>query len=779
MKRIFKVLALVFMLFLLLFGFACKSSTKTPKTNYEKVQFAFNGVEKSLKSDNKKLLSDNNKPNLVKMAKSLPDRDVNLIFNFLSVEKETSDPDFKYDEPPMIQFQYIKALYEEIGDGFEFNTKYKYTITGEVKYDFDKRASTSTSVNHQYTLVLSLLINIDDEDFITAQVDFDITYQNNGDIHHQKRYSEIYLSYDMNNSNPTYGLEMFDLDDCLSFEKDNEKYNNIEYDYVNVKEGSIKEWRKFGVCSPTIIDSSNYPNLIYKYSVLRGYKDNKLYKLTDSFNKDQTLKEKVIKGFDFHLSYLARDTFNNYTSIENEKIETVYKKFNDIYGKDIIYQLVYTGATEVWEEKLTPTGIRLMNVNLDGGFENETIGIDCAPTDIFTNPNVFDNYNPYLYLIASNGKLIKEIKDYENIKFAIQDDGATDNKFHEINDENLSVAITKYLTQVYAFKLRITYGDFSTIVRFYIGEELLNAIKHIWPQAFIEEKTYDNALPVLNSNNGLYELSYDKINDKEQYELIIVFLQNVTNEEINAFCTDLLNLNYIYNSTKETYTRNYNGKFITVMVNNGRIHIRIEKGKDTAWPTNTILKWFNNEVDNIPEFNGSNYYLITDNENKMIRIYNSTQDERNNYISNLEKASTFNKDGNYYFSTDSKIYLVYTDYNEFEGYFVLYLPIMIQDRIRMALIGSSFENGMIEATQIGENEYELTVTLNEGDTFTLKDLTNNREIAEITCNDYDTETKLPYIDTFYQKPLNKVNFTGTYYFKIYAFGESLISKVNN
>ena len=125
---------------------------KLPSSNYEKVQFAFNGVESSLNSSNssKKLKANTDikfamaygEPVIKLMANTTNADDISTIYSVLSVEKETSNPEFKYDEPPMIQFQYMKALYEEVGEGFEFGIKYSYTITGEINYDFANREST-------------------------------------------------------------------------------------------------------------------------------------------------------------------------------------------------------------------------------------------------------------------------------------------------------------------------------------------------------------------------------------------------------------------------------------------------------------------------------------------------------------------------------------------------------------------------------------------------------------------------------------------------------------
>ena len=158
-----------------------KDKVKLPSSNYEKVQFAFNGVESSLNSSNssKKLKANNLsktdinlamsyvEPVIKLMANTTNADDISTIYGALSVEKETSNPSFEYDEPPMIQFQYLKALYEEVGEDFTFGTKYTYNLTGSVYYDFENRVATeSAEFLQQYSIDLSIKINIDENDLI-------------------------------------------------------------------------------------------------------------------------------------------------------------------------------------------------------------------------------------------------------------------------------------------------------------------------------------------------------------------------------------------------------------------------------------------------------------------------------------------------------------------------------------------------------------------------------------------------------------------------------------
>ena len=435
MKKIGTIIASLIMLLCAVFVLAAcgnKDKVKLPSSNYEKVQFAFNGVESSLKNSNssKKLKSNYTSidskmlaisygaPLLKLMANSVNSDDISTIYNAMSVDKETSNPSFEYDEPPMIQFQYLKALYEEVGEGFTFGTKYTYNLTGSVYYDFENRVATeSTEFLQQYSFDLSIKINIDENDLISAIVGFDITYTNGDISRNQKRYAELILDYDMNETSPTYELTMIDIDDLLSFESDDEKYISAEYDYVNVEKNTIKEWRKFGVCSPNTLANYQDNDYIYKYSVLRAFKDNKLFKATNSFNKNINLKNAVL-GLGFIDALTSRDAFNRESGQDNNKIQVVVNKFNNILGKDFVNSFIYTGATEEWVDDREPEPENLfLRIESTGGYQ---VYQDIKLDDLF-NPNI--------------GWDEKGIKQYLTIYYKNGEDNtlATYNSFNDFN----------------------------------------------------------------------------------------------------------------------------------------------------------------------------------------------------------------------------------------------------------------------------------------------------------------------------------------------------------
>ena len=415
------------MLLTAVFGIsACGGRVKLPTNNYEKVRFAFNGVENSLKNGGasaKKTSAGFDRPAgaltvftaspIAKLfAKKAENDDLSTIYNAMSVEKETADPSFEYDEPPMIQFRYLKAMLEEVGEDFAFGTKYTYTLTGEIYYDFDRRtAPQSEEYRTRYSLDISVKIDIDGNDLITAEVGFDVTYSQNDESRHQQRYSAFVLDYDMNDASPTYTLAMTDIDDLLDYRNENEKYISAEYDYVNVEKNSIREWRKFGVCSPEPLSNDQNDDFAYKYSVLRAYRDNKVYHLQNAFLKDPALKTAVLNGTGLLDEAASFKRFYAEQGTENGKIRTVVDRFNEILGKDIVNSFVYTGATEKWEggnENHQSDNLFLRAIS-QKEIQDPTIGQDCALIDLFRPDGgvIFDQKSgssDYFSIYLKNGE---------------------------------------------------------------------------------------------------------------------------------------------------------------------------------------------------------------------------------------------------------------------------------------------------------------------------------------------------------------------------------------
>ena len=660
MKKIGTIIASLIMLLCAVFVLAAcgnKDKVKLPSSNYEKVQFAFNGVESSLNSSNSsKELKANNlsktdiklamaygEPVIKLMANTTIADDISTIYGALSVEKETSNPSFEYDEPPMIQFQYLKALYEEVGEDFTFGTKYTYNLTGSVYYDFENRVATeSAEFLQQYSIDLSIKINIDENDLISAIVGFDITYTNGGISRNQKRYTELILDYDMNETSPTYELTMIDIDDLLSFESDDEKYISAEYDYVNVEKNTIREWRKFGVCSPNTLANYQDNDYIYKYSVLRAFKDNKLFKATNSFNKNINLKNAVL-GLGFIDALTSRDAFNRELGQDNNKIQVVVNKFNNIFGKDFVNSFIYTGATEEWVDDREPEPENLfLRIESTGGYQ---VYHDIKLDDLF-NPNIgWDEkgIKQYLTIYYKNGEdntltTYNSFNDF-NVKVRSTYDKA---KWIDVDNNDIKT-ITNYIEQS-GFK---GYYDEDSLEYTSMSLELdmfLKSNSNVKLQSTITLDLYNSdcykALLKKWSLANNYINDYVPVKDAiPEFESDSVYFSpnvhgNLTNGSIglyfssglqtliNNYINKLKSLGFSENYAQSTYSKRISDEYMLILTiygvseknpNEASILFEFKKSdKSDKTISDVINELINNENITIPNFDGDYEYTVED-----------------------------------------------------------------------------------------------------------------------------------------------------------------------
>ena len=350
MKRIKTLLGFVFLLFGAIILASCgdknKDDVKLPENNYEKVTFAFNGVEKSLKNKSTKLKSQNNLNALTNISQDTLD----VIFSKME-ETSGSNPKIEYNETPLIQFQYLKSAYEKFGEKLTFNTKYSYDFEGDIYYDFDTDEKVNNNDNnykHHYNFTFSMLINIDDNDLITSSVGMDVTFTHDDISRHEYMYVDLELDYNMNQASPSFKFLLKDITDILSFPED-EQMATCEYNYIDVDNNNVKEYRKFGVASKQSLDEYQNDDFTYKYNALSAYKNNKEYKLTNPFTKDINLKEAVISGLGLKDSFASYKSYFNNQGTSSDELREVIDNFNRAYGSDFVYSVATSGKDEEWE----------------------------------------------------------------------------------------------------------------------------------------------------------------------------------------------------------------------------------------------------------------------------------------------------------------------------------------------------------------------------------------------------------------------------------------------
>jgi len=336
-------------------GGRSSSGTSLPTTKYEKVQYAMDGVEKSLK--NQKAATRN--LGLQPRAKRSEADALNAIYNIFS-DGTAGQPDFKYDEPPMIQFQYIKKTLEKIGGSFNFGVKYQETITGSIYYDFstgkDGEEVQQAEFKQNYSLDFSLYINIDDNDLITCKTLFDIDYTHDNDVHHQVFYAELFLDYDMKKTDANYKLKLYAVDDCSDYRVDEERYFSAEYDYVDVSSDAINEWGKIGYSTNKAIALDETHDSLADYlsdADLKFKPTIQLYRNGKSYQRNQLNDEQAIQAVTIACDELGVNStdvkYKEYIeqpSTSQPVLKTCYEEFSRIFGRDLAYNLVYTGAKE-------------------------------------------------------------------------------------------------------------------------------------------------------------------------------------------------------------------------------------------------------------------------------------------------------------------------------------------------------------------------------------------------------------------------------------------------
>ena len=330
-----------------------------PTTAKEKIAYAFNGVASSM-TDQKAHLKK--RDSVLVYADSYDESEqLKRIYELFDVAERKSDPEFDYDEPPMIQFQYLKSLYEETNSNYELGKVYKYSFDGTIKYDF---ATGERTIDQNYVCEARIDLDIDDNDIITAHFGVILTYTNGDDVHEQRFYAEMTLVYDMTKTLPNYELSMKYVDDCSRYEADEEKINTYEYDYVNTVDGGISEWRKFYYCSPVkmVKDDSHATFDAYRGAIdysgrARAYKDGVAYftNHTDSHDalENKTLRDAICaefyNGFGLNATDIKSDVYHAKDGVENAAIKKTFDKFSEITKEDIISSLVTSGADK--EEK--------------------------------------------------------------------------------------------------------------------------------------------------------------------------------------------------------------------------------------------------------------------------------------------------------------------------------------------------------------------------------------------------------------------------------------------
>ena len=534
---------------------------KAPTTNYNKVKTAFNGVEKSLK-----------KPTPVKklvFASALQpkfknvDGGLNSIYSvFTENDIQGHDlNDLEYNQPPMIQFRYLKSVFDKIGSGFEFGTKYYDNITGEMYLDIDTgyKAQEQDQYKYNYDFELAIDIDINSDDLINADVAFDVTLSKDNKSYNSKWYVNLVLDYDMANSSPNYTLTLLTEND----ERQLPYYNRFtyEYDYVEVKNSKINEWRKFcDDSSVRLVKDAAHDSfekyvdegITYKVDYPKWFKDGDYYKPTRMLKDKQIVVGNAMFEMGVNATDINPEPFFNKTGTRNEVIKTIYSDFAKVRGEDIVYDIMCREEDNHNQNTATVASIRAMNMDGTGGAENYGLG-DVTLRDIFINgyDDNGDRNLVTLWYADINGTTLDKITDIESLTFTFK---AGNNVVEATLGDKISTLFQK---------VRDTYQVSISSANFEIGfTDSLYNVSGTFLGNYIGELDTDTYTPptfpqdLTNIGVPSYEGQRMDFRYERNGENYFLYITNSNETEAEAYKQKLMKSDYVYDDLAVVSTKN-------------------------------------------------------------------------------------------------------------------------------------------------------------------------------------------------------------------------------
>jgi len=635
----------------------------TGATAYQKVQFAFNGVEKSLKRVGEKTSADLDSRAVQRLLTGQTPDPLSVIGSIYTSGDSQGDviDELEYDQPPMIQFQCLKAVFDNVGEGFQFGVKHYNSMTGEVFVDPETGRDmngislddTRNQYKYDYTFRLDLKIDVGENDLITADVSFGIRLARESEEINTNWYVRLILDYDMTSETPIYKLTMWTANDerelaCIAGYV-------YEYDFVDMKANGINEWRKFVLQSDTELkrdgahpDFASYRNagVEFRADTCKWYKDNNLKKITrHTEEKDATLAEAFF-AFGLNATDIDKNALLSISAdVKTDAIKTVYDEFGRVFGKDVIYSLVTKKEDDHHGGgQRDAVGITILTEEGEAwGAQN--IERDCTLSELLSGYGPWGQgigiKRPCVYTIDADGNRIDRIENFTDYDFTITvgkpGQGGFESKIGL--GDLLSTVIADNLGGMEAIEqngflvnVRLTdktdssrSATFSAIIGF------RSEIEEQEAKQFPAELT-EIGVPEYKTDNGSFKTVEGK---QDGYALEV----RSNNDERTAYLKKLSDDGFVPNENGEyAKTVGENVLFITVSDFAGdvlTISVRVEKNSgqnDSSWQTETIAGLLDGKY-TLPQPKGAGtvtFKLNTDDKN--LYVYGLTDDEKAAYL---------------------------------------------------------------------------------------------------------------------------------------------------
>ena len=784
MKKVFLVLLIVLVLLIGTLNLvACKDDEEEislPTTKYEKVQFAFNGVEKSFKTVSSASNVNASMPfSISEAASTTTDSALNTIDSIYKSTDSLGDviKGLKYDTPPMMQFQYLKAALNRIGSGYSFGTKYYYDVTGTMYADFatgtKKTSDDGDNYKYNYSFNLGMAINIDDNDLITADVSFYIRLTKGTETTITTTwYVKMILNYDMTKVTPNYTLDMYTDEDEVDLPTRN--CYTVENDYVEVSNGSVKEWRQFVLETDTkLVKDASHPTfdsyinegITYTIGNTKWYKNSDLRKAHQLTSAERATFANAFYSLGMNSTDINGASFISKKGTESNVISTLYNEFSSLLGKDIIYSIIVTDEDHSQNDDFENAGIAVKEGAKEYNFaDGNWICADTKVGGLLTATNVWKDYSrsryivPLIYYIDKDGRTTEPVDNLDDIQIYVETDTATIllDKNAYFTDEYISKNLPNQ------FKIKLVLGEFSTYMgaNVRVFEQSIPAIitANQDPNAAIVEELVSLGFPE-------YDETSDYVATKERNKY---YITHISNTNIYNYC-----YNKFYDAGFVSVDRE--GVLFRKLSSNKILEVKAvfsdTEGGDTLvysiydndnyYSYNWDGDFINEELDNkisipAPEGTHAMYNIIEGfNENpSLVFIYGLTDDEVNAYLDMLSS-----QENTYLIEYEDNMgVLRYVNNDDDMIYEIFYLAEYLeQDGERYYYPELAFRLSTSSRTN-----YHFTVSKNSGDAETIENIDYSnyyaiRSICQVKLQVGETLT----FDIEGDYNINSIEYSGT------------------
>ncbi len=343
----------------------CSVNNSTELSKFQKVTRAFEAIGRTL---NLKSSSSESKSLMPKGAIDIHGDTSNFDTYFAGADtSEKIEEQIDLNTPPFSQFQYLKIIYETIGSGYSFETKYSHTVTGDVYIDFEtgyKDKNQSEENKYNFAFDFSIYINIDDNDLITSEVGMDITLTQGQKSYKYYKFALLILDYDFSQKTDNYELALYDYGEDKELAYLGCDYG-YEYDYCLVSNNKLSEWRKlryeadrkmFKDATHPTLDSYINEGATITLSNQRWYKNNVLKTIYSESSQSLALDvaKEAYRSFSLNNTDLGAEAYFAKASTDSIAIQTIYDQASQQYGDGLIYHIIAEEEDEEAPEKNWP-----------------------------------------------------------------------------------------------------------------------------------------------------------------------------------------------------------------------------------------------------------------------------------------------------------------------------------------------------------------------------------------------------------------------------------------